>query len=94
MPTQRRIVAIVNGGPITNLEVEDRIKFIQLVTNIDIAKADQETLKKDALQGIIEDRIKTQEAQKYSSDARAQALNAARNIIEQNFAQNGYKSGA
>lgn len=84
-----RIVAIVNGEPITNLEVEDRIKFIQLVTNINIAEADQATLKRDALQGIIEDRIKTQEAQKYLADARAQALNAARNIIEQNFAQNG-----
>ncbi len=83
------IVAIVNGEPITNFELEDRVKFIQLVTNIEDSADGQKNLRRDALQGLIEDRIKIQEAEKYIPDGRTQARAAAQNFAEQNFARDG-----
>jgi len=83
------IEAIVNGDPITNFEVDDRMNFIQLVTNITITKDNLRSLRNDALQALIEDRIKIQEAENVVPGAENQARDAAIKFAEQNFAQNG-----
>ena len=83
------IEAIVNGDPITNFEVEDRMNFIRLVTNITITKDNLKSLRNDALQALIEDRIKIQEAENVVPGAESQARNAAIEFAEQSFAQNG-----
>ncbi|MGB1441228.1 MAG: hypothetical protein ACPG71_04615, partial [Candidatus Puniceispirillaceae bacterium] len=69
------IVAIVNGDPITNLEVEDRMNFIRLATNITITKENMRSLRDDALQALIEDRLKLQEANNVVPGAEIQAQN-------------------
>ena len=44
------IVATVNGKPITNYDVEQRLLFLQYATNIAITDANRERLTNDALQ--------------------------------------------
>lgn len=83
------IIAVVNGEPITNFELEERVKFIQLVTNIGTDAASQERLRQDALQVLIEDRLKIQEAEKLLAGGISEAQNFARTIAEQNFARDG-----
>lgn len=83
------IVAIVNGDPITNLEVEDRMNFIRLATNITITTENMRSLRDDALQALIEDRLKLQEANNVVPGAEIQAQNVAASFIEQNFGRDG-----
>jgi len=87
------IVAIVNGDPITNLEVDDRMNFIRLATNITITADNMKTLRNDALQALIDDRLKIQEANKVVPGAENQARNAASSFTEQNFARDGLTAG-
>ena len=60
---QISIVATVNGKPITNYDVEQRLLFLQYATNIAITDANRERLTNDALQLLIDDMLKTNAAE-------------------------------
>ena len=79
------IVATVNGKPITNYDVEQRLLFLQYATNIVITNANRERLTNDALQLLIDDVLKTNAAEEAIPDLGAQLLPQVRNLIDQNF---------
>ena len=79
------IVATVNGKPITNYDVEQRLLFLQYATNIAITDANRERLTNDALQLLIDDMLKTNAAEDAIPDLGALLLPQVRDLIDQNF---------
>ena len=79
------IVATVNGKPITNYDVEQRLLFLQYATNIAITDANRERLTNDALQLLIDDMLKTKAAEDAIPDLGALLLPQVRDLIDQNF---------
>lgn len=60
--TAQQVVAMVNGSPITAYDIDQRTKFIQLSTH-------KAASRKEVLDILIDEKIKLQEAQRYSVDA-------------------------
>ena len=58
----QQVVAFVNGSPITTYDVEQRSRFIQLSTK-------KTPSRQEVLEGLVEEKIKIQEALRYSMDA-------------------------
>lgn len=87
------IVATVNGKPITNYDVEQRLLFLQYATNIAITDANRERLTNDALQLLIDDMLKTNAAEEAIPDLVALLLPQVRDLIDQNFGSDT-KSGS
>ena len=79
------IVATVNGKPITNYDVEQRLLFLQYATNIAITDANRERLTNDALQLLIDDMLKTNAAEDAIPGLDALLLPQVRDLIDQNF---------
>ena len=52
------IVATVNQQPITNYDVEQRALFLEYATNIKITDQNRERIYEDALQLIIDDKLR------------------------------------
>ncbi len=65
------------------------MNFIRLATNITITTENMRSLRDDALQALIEDRLKLQEANNVVPGAEIQAQNVAASFIEQNFGRDG-----
>ena len=55
---QISIVATVDGKPITNYEVQQRLLFLEYATNISVTDANRTRLTNDALQLLINDTLK------------------------------------
>ena len=55
------IVATVNQQPITNYDVEQRALFLEFATNIKITDQNRERIYEDALQLIIDDKLRLAE---------------------------------
>jgi peptidyl-prolyl cis-trans isomerase SurA len=66
----QQVVAFVNGSPITSYDIEQRSKFMQLSTQ-------KTPTRQEVLDSLIDEAIKTQEAQRYSMDAPAADLDRA-----------------
>lgn len=64
------VAAIVNGEPITNLDIEQRIKLTKLTTHKVQSRA-------EALQDLIDDKVKIKEGKKYGLDLSASDIDAA-----------------
>jgi peptidyl-prolyl cis-trans isomerase SurA len=58
----QQVVALVNGQPITNLDVEHRAKFIQLSTK-------KPTSRREALDSLIDEILEVNEAKRFSIEA-------------------------
>ena len=54
----QQVVAIVNGAPITTLDIEHRAKFMQLSTK-------KVPARKEVLDGLIDENLKLNEAKRY-----------------------------
>ena len=54
------IVATVNGDPITSYELEQRVALLADATNIEITDQNREVITSDALQMLIDDKLKLQ----------------------------------
>ena len=79
------IVATVNGQPITNYDVEQRALFLGYATNMDVTDQNRERLYDDALQLIIDDKLRLDAARGLIPDVDAVVLPQARDFINQNF---------
>ena len=55
---QISIVATVNGKPITNYDVEQRAAFLGYATGIAITDANRNQIERDALELLIDDKIR------------------------------------
>lgn len=79
------IIATVNGEPITNYDVEQRTLFLSYATNIEITEQKRDRLYEDALQLIIDDKLRIDAARELIPDVEAMVLPQARDFINQNF---------
>ena len=83
------IVAKVNGKAITNFDVDQRAKFLRLVTNLENSEENLVQVKYDARQMLIDEILKLQAAKNIGSNIKIQSRKGARDIVNQNFARNG-----
>jgi peptidyl-prolyl cis-trans isomerase SurA len=87
------IVATVNEHPITNYDVEQRARFLEFATNIQITDENRDRVYEDALQLIIDDKLRLAEAKDMIPEVESAVLPEARNFMNQNFGD-GNRSGA
>ena len=86
-----KVIAVVNGEPITNFELADRVLFLRASSQLDLA---EQELRRDALQGLIGDRLKTQFGKTVVPGIVPQLDGAARQILDQNFGRDGKPGSA
>ncbi len=83
------IVAKVNGQPITNYDLDQRIKFLVAVTNIKPNDSNRQRIETDALQMLIDERLKLAAAREIDPNIAARSLAMARDLIDSSFQQDG-----
>ena len=81
-----RVVALVNSEPITNLELTDRVSYLRRVTQL---KVSEEILRRDALQGLIADRLKQQFGGSVVPEIIPRLDSTAKKILDDNFGRDG-----
>ena len=86
-----KVIAVVNGEPITNFELADRVLFLRASSQLNLA---EQELRRDALQGLIGDRLKTQFGKTVVPGIVPQLDGAARQILDQNFGRDGKPGSA
>ena len=59
---QISITATVNGKPITNYDIEQRALFLGYATNIEVTEQNRDRLFEDALQLLIDDKLRLEAA--------------------------------
>lgn len=69
-PAQAQVAVMVNGEPITDLDIQQRSKLITLTTH-------KSPSRKDVLQELIDDKLKIREAKKYTIDLSASDVDSA-----------------
>ena len=86
------IVAKVNGQPITNYDLAQRVNFLAAVTNIKLNESNRQRIETDALQMLIDEKLKLAAAQEIDPNIASRSLAMARDLIDSSFQQND-KSG-
>lgn len=81
-----RVIAVVNSEPITNLELSDRVSYLRRVTQL---KVSEEILRRDALQGLIADRLKQQFGASVMPGIIPSLSSTAQKILDDNFGRDG-----
>lgn len=83
------VVALVNGEPITSLDLENRMNFLRTLSKLEMDEAD---FRADTLQKLVSEKIKFQAAKEQLGGFVQEAASTARQLIDQNF-KNGDKPG-
>lgn len=83
------VVAIVNGEPITSLDLESRMEFLRTLSKLEMGEAD---FRADTLQKLVSEKIKIQAAKEQLGNVISEVVPTARNLIDQNF-KRGDKPG-
>ncbi|MGB1866974.1 MAG: peptidylprolyl isomerase [Candidatus Puniceispirillaceae bacterium] len=82
------IVAKVNGQPITNYDLAQRVNFLAAVTNIKLNESNRQRIETDALQMLIDEKLKLAAAQEIDPNISSRSLAMARDLIDSSFQQN------
>ena len=82
------IVAKVNGQPITNYDLAQRVNFLAAVTNIKLNASNRQRIETDALQMLIDEKLKLAAAQEIDPNIASRSLAMARDLIDSSFQQN------
>ena len=82
---QARIVAKVNGSPITSFDIEERLNIFLNQANLEKNDINREKFAKDVLNSLIEEEIKIQEAIRIYPNIYGRAELQAEKLIEINF---------
>ena len=83
------VVALVNGEPITSLDIKNRINFIGSITGLEVNNSTIDDIRRDALQNLIDEKIKIQQARQDVPAILSAARRKARELVDTNFAANG-----
>ena len=83
------IVAKVNGQPITNYDLDQRVNFLAAVTNIKLNDSNRQRIETDALQMLIDEKLKLAAAQQIDPNIATRSLAMARDLVDSSFQQNG-----
>ena len=87
--TSIKVIAVVNGKPITNIDFEKRRNFLIKTTGINDTAERSQQIDSDVLQMLIDDIIKTEEGLRLGSGAEAAALERAKALVDRSFSQHG-----
>jgi len=82
------IVAKVNSQPITNYDLTQRVNFLAAVTNIKLNDSNRQRIETDALQMLIDEKLKLAAAQEIDPNIASRSLAMARDLIDSSFQQN------
>ena len=82
------IVAKVDGQPITNYDLAQRVNFLAAVTNIKLNESNRQRIETDALQMLIDEKLKLAAAQEIDPNIASRSLAMARDLIDSSFQQN------
>ncbi|MCH1515541.1 MAG: hypothetical protein L7U52_02410, partial [Alphaproteobacteria bacterium] len=82
------VVALVNGEPITSLDIKNRINFIGSITGLEVNNSTIDDIRRDALQNLIDEKIKIQQARQDVPAILSAARRKARELVDTNFAAN------
>ena len=82
------IVAKVNGQPITNYDLDQRVNFLAAVTNIKLTDSNRQRIETDALQMLIDEKLKLAAAEEIDPNIAARSLAMARDLVDSSFQQN------
>ena len=83
------VVPLVNGEPITSLDLENRMKFLRTLSKLEMDEAD---FRADTLQKLVSEKIKFQAAKEQLGNFVPEATSTARQLVDQNFGK-GDKPG-
>ena len=83
------VVALVNGEPITSLDLENRMNFLRTLSKLEMDEAD---FRADTLQKLVSEKIKFQAAKEQLGNFVPEATSTARQLVDQNF-RKGDKPG-
>ena len=86
------IVAKVNGQPITNYDLSQRVNFLAAVTKIELNDNNRRRIETDALQMLIDEKLKLAAAKEIDTNIASRSLAMARDLVDSSFQQND-KSG-
>ena len=89
-----KIVAKVNGKPITNYDIDQRTSFLKVVTNLPETENIEKQIRKDALQMLVDDALKMQAALSANALVKQQAIAPAADLIEQSFSSDSETGAA
>ena len=87
--TSIKVIAVVNGKPITNIDFEKRRNFLIKTTGINDTAERSQQIDSDVLQMLIDDIIKTEEGLRLGSGAESAALERAKALVDRSFSQHG-----
>ncbi len=83
------IVATVNGSPITSYELEQRVLMLKDATNIEINEKTEQLIKNDAIQMLIDDKLKKRVAFDGSLTLESSTTSEARKLVNESYARDG-----
>ena len=83
------IIAKVNGQPITNYDLAQRVNFLAAVTNIKLTQSNRHRIETDALQMLIDEKLKIAAAEEIDPNIASRSLVMARDLVDSSFQQNG-----
>jgi peptidyl-prolyl cis-trans isomerase SurA len=83
------IVAKVNGQPITNYDLTQRVNFLVAVTEIKLNDSNRRRIETDALQMLIDEKLKLAAAQEMDPNIATRSHRMARDLVGSSFQQNG-----
>ena len=86
------IIAKVDGQPITSYDLGQRVNFLAAVTSIKLNDSNRQRIEADALQMLIDEKLKLAAAQEIDPSIAARSRAMARDLVDSSFQQNG-KSG-
>ena len=80
-----KIIAKVNGSPITSFDIEERLNIFLYEAQLEKNDANKNKFFKEVLDSLIEEELTIQEAEKLSSSIYNRAELQAQKLIESNF---------
>lgn len=83
------IKMIVNGAPITTIDLENRTRLLALLSGIAITAENRPRLETDALDMLTDEMLKLQAAENLPPETQSRARQAARQLMDQSFAATG-----
>lgn len=84
-----KVLAVVNGKPITNLDFEERKLFLISTTGIQITDQNRDRINQDVLQMLIDDAIKKEEGLRLARGFESAARQRASELVDTSFSQHG-----
>ena len=83
------VKSLVNGEPVTTLDLEERLKFLSFSTGQDITGLNRLQFERDALQILIDEKLKIQAAKQIDPSILSTARANARQLVDQTYGTNG-----